>query len=331
MRPLRALLPEPLRAPLDLMPSSVPTAEVAAGVTRAELGESGEALASVALLAGCAQQVFRPSIGRATVSLLSKRGFDVYVPEGQSCCGALAMHGGEPEVALEAAIATAKALDPQGIDATRFDAVLTNAAGCGSAMAEWPWLFSRHGDSGDSGADGGGPEGAEAAGRVAEATLDVTTFLVEQLIAAQSENSEGSSEASFGELPQPRRVVYQDACHLLHAQRESSAPRKLLRSIAGATLINDEAEPVDRELCCGSAGTYNLDRPEIAAELGRRKIAALLEGDPDIIVTGNIGCLLQIESALRSADATVRVLHTVEFLAAASRGLDPLDVALAAL
>lgn len=280
---LRALLPARLAAPLDLLPRSADRAEVGFGTFSAV----GERRARAVLLAGCAQQVLAPRIHQATIEVLTRRGVEVVVPGEEACCGSLAFHAGDARRARASAGALMRIFRPDGLLAD-VDAVLTNAAGCGSGLKEYGLLFA------------GRPE-EEAARALAARVRDVSTFLA----ALESE--------APPPLPEPLRVVYHDACHLAHAQRERTAPRRLLAGVPNLTLV----EPRDWQICCGSAGIYNLEEPELAARLGRRKAETLLEGEPDVIATGNIGCLTQIESHLRRLGSGVPVRHTMEILASA--------------
>ena len=307
--PFRSLLSARLAAPLDLLPAAPDRAEVGLGVFPAV----GDRRARVALLAGCAQQVLAPRIHRATIEVLTGRGVEVVVPKEQACCGSLAFHAGDARRARAAGGALLRVLGSEGMlgeIAGKVDAVLTNAAGCGSGLKEYGLLFA------------GRPE--EAAARALAAKVkDVSTFLAgldslaTPLAPSPSPSSlPQSSPPRFSQpqsLRRPLRVVYHDACHLAHAQGERAAPRRLLAQSPGVTLV----EPRDWEICCGSAGIYNLEEPELAARLGRRKAEALLEGEPDVIATGNIGCLTQIESHLRRLGAAVPVRHTMEILASA--------------
>ena len=295
--PFRALLPARLAAPLDLLPRSVDSAEPGFGVRALDAGRAvgtqtvfpavGERRARVALLAGCAQQVLAPRIHRATVDVLTRSGVEVVVPKEEICCGSLAFHAGDAPRARAAAGSLLRAVGPDGL-LPDVDAVLTNAAGCGSGLREYGLLFA------------GRPE-EETARALAAKVRDVSTFLA------------GLDAPAPSPLPEPLRVVYHDACHLAHAQKERTAPRRLLAQVPGVTLV----EPRDWEICCGSAGIYNLEEPELAARLGRRKAEALLEGRPDVIATGNIGCLTQVESHLRRLGSTVPVRHTMEILSLA--------------
>ncbi|HEX3729520.1 MAG TPA: heterodisulfide reductase-related iron-sulfur binding cluster [Opitutaceae bacterium] len=280
-RPMRGLLPAFLRPMLDLAPAAVPPADPLPEIFPAQ----GPRRARVALLAGCAQQVLEPGIGRSTLNVLAANGVEVVVPRGQACCGGLALHIG----AAKSARATARrnlAAFPDDVDA-----VITNASGCGSALADYPLLFK------------GEPEEARAAAFVRRAA-DVSTFLHRLgLIPPPA-------------LPRTMKIAYHDACHLAHAQRVRSAPRELLRLVPGLELV----EPAEWEVCCGSAGTYNLENPAVADALGMRKAENLLATGAEAIALGNIGCLTQIDAHLRRLGRPLPVLHTVQLLDRAYRG-----------
>lgn len=271
VKPFRHLLPSFFRAPLDLLPDLTPD-----HVPRVEVYPPiGEHRATVALLAGCAQQVLAPEIESSTIRVLQQQGVEVHVPSGQGCCGALAWHVGQAETAAEQA--------RKNIDAfAGFDAVLTNAAGCGSAMHEYPLILT-------------GTPHEEAAKDLARRTMDISIFLHRLPFRAPTHTIK------------PLRVVMQDACHLLHGQKVQSAPRELLSLFPGITLM----EPEQPEICCGSAGTYNLDHPGLAAQLGRQKAARLMETKPDVVVTGNIGCQTQLRTHLPES---IPILHLIVLL-----------------
>lgn len=279
-RPVARYLPPRLRTMLELVPERLPARHALAPVVPAQ----GRRRARVAVLAGCVQQVLHPEIHRATVRVLAHNGVEVVIPPGQACCGALAMHAGEGPRARRFARRNLAAF-PEDVDA-----VVTDAAGCGSAMKEYGLLFAGH------------PE-EEHARRFAARVRDVSEFLDE-----------------LGAQPPPAlsvrtRAAYHDACHLLHAQGVRDAPRRLLGLVGNLELV----EPADAEVCCGSAGTYNLEQPEVARELGRRKAQALLATDPDVVVTGNVGCIVQVAAHLRMFGRPVPVLHTVQVLDLAYR------------
>jgi glycolate oxidase iron-sulfur subunit len=196
-------------------------------------------------------------------------------------------------LAIEAAEAAAHADYPAGAEAlliVELDAVVTNAAGCGSGMHEYPHLFSGQTEETDA--------------RVfARQVKDVTVFLDELGL------------VTFPALPQPVRLAYHDACHLAHAQGVTAAPRRLLSAIPNVSLV----EIPESELCCGSAGTYNLEQPEIAATLAERKARNILSTGCEAVATGNIGCLVQVTNALMQTGKTLPVMHTMMVLDQAYR------------
>ncbi len=275
-RPLARALPQTPRAMLNLLPERSPDKlpplpEVYPAV--------GKRRARVALLAGCAQQVLAPNINWATLRVLAENGVEVVIPKGQVCCGALALHTGAADQARSLAT-TNLAVFPADVDA-----VITNAAGCGSGLHEYPLLFR------------GLPQEANAT-TFAARVQDISVFL------------DTLGLRTPLPLPQPIRLAYHDACHLLHAQGIREAPRRLLASIAGVTVV----EINEGDLCCGSAGTYNLDQPAIAEALGTRKVQNILQAEADAVVTGNIGCLTQIRAHLTAQGRPLPVYHTVEVL-----------------
>ena len=210
---------------------------------------------------------------------------EVVAAKEQVCCGALNLHAGDKE--------GAKRLAQKNLQIFRdVDFVVTNAAGCGSGMKEYPLLFLEE------------PEEEEAKALAAK-VKDLTVLL---------------DELGFLPPPPPKRplrVAYHDACHLVHAQGVRESPRRLLKA-AGVEVL----EPREWEICCGSAGTYNLFQPEIAEALGQRKAENLKATEPDLVVTGNIGCLTQIRAYL---DQGIPVLHTAELLELLYDGKDPVD------
>ena len=272
----KPFLPAALRTMLDLLPERLPPR-----VRLPELAPAkGERRARVAFLSGCVQQVLTPQINRATVDVLTRNGVEVVIPPRQGCCGALSMHTGAADQARELAKRNLDAFDLNDIDA-----VVTNAAGCGSGMHEYPLLFA-------------GETEEQAARDFAAKVQDVTVFLDALGI--------GPPPA----LPAPMTVAYHDACHLAHAQGVTDAPRRLLAAVQNLTLV-----PIpEGEICCGSAGSYNIDQPEIAAQLGQRKAEAILSTGAQAVVTGNIGCMTQIDSHLQRLGKRLPILHTVELL-----------------
>ncbi|MXP63670.1 glycolate oxidase subunit GlcF [Roseomonas sp. M0104] len=281
-RPLRGMLPargttaRRLRAMLDLAPRQLP----AGGDTaRPQVHPAqGPRRGRVALLTGCAQTVLAPSINEATIRLLTRMGVEVVVTAGQGCCGALNHHMGQHDAAMALARANIEAWTRE-IDGEGLDAVVVNASGCGTTVKDYGFMFRAEA--------GAWPARAAA---VAERAKDISEVLLR-----------------FGYAPSREvpglTVAYHAACSLQHGQKITAAPKQLL-SRAGFTV----KEPAEPHLCCGSAGTYNLLQPEIAAQLKARKQHNLARTGATVIASGNIGCLTQL------GDGTMPAVHTVELL-----------------
>jgi glycolate oxidase iron-sulfur subunit len=232
--------------------------------------------ADVNLFAGCIMREAFGETERATVRLLERDGHVVSVPEEQTCCGALHAHAGDGERARQLARYNVDAFS--GNDAK----VVVNAAGCGSHLKDYGHVLA------------GDPFWADRAKEFAARVRDVSEVV----------------KPAPGRTRRAIRVVYQDACHLAHGQRIRAQPRALLRAIEGVVLVDIE----DPERCCGSAGIYNLTHPEIAWELQQDKVHKIGDASPDVVVSANPGCILQIAAGLRSAGSNVRVLHLARFL-----------------
>jgi glycolate oxidase iron-sulfur subunit len=242
------------------------------------LAPHGRALGRVALLTGCVQRHLFADVNRDTMRLLALAGWEVLAPRGQGCCGALELHAGRLDAFRARARALAAAL-PHDVDW-----IVSNAAGCGSAMRDYAhWLG-----------------GDEAAARIAAHTRDVTELLV---------------EAKLPLRPLPLTVTYHDPCHLAHGQRVRSAPRTLLERIPGLTVL----PLTDSDLCCGSAGVYNVLEPEMADRLLALKVQRIVETGARTVVTGNPGCVLQIAKGCRERGLDLEVIHPVTLLARAVR------------
>jgi glycolate oxidase iron-sulfur subunit len=271
---LHAVMPRALRPMLDLLPDELPPAQTWPEVTPAHRVKR----ARVALLLGCAQQVLDPDINTATIEVLARNGVEVVVPPTQGCCGGLAWHTGDLPAAQTFARRNLAAFP------TDVDAILTNAAGCGSAMHEYHLVLRGTADE----------VRAEA---FRHRVFDVSVFL---------------SRLGLREplCAMPMQVAYHDACHLANAQNVRREPRALLRAIPGVELC----EVADAHLCCGSAGSYNLDQPEIAASLGEQKARAVIATGARSVATGNIGCLTQLRVHLGRLGSPIRVRHTMQIL-----------------
>lgn len=282
---VQSLTPTRLRPLLTLAP------DVRAGAlfsdTPALTPATGERRMRVGLVTGCVQRTFFASVNDATARVLAAEGCEVVAPASQGCCGALMLHAGEDT--------QAKAFAKQLIatfEAAQVDYVAINAAGCGSSMKDYGHLLRND------------PAWAARADAFSRKVRDISELLV-QLGPARAPRH-----------PVHARVAYHDACHLAHAQGVRTQPRDLLSAIPGLTVV-----PVaDADMCCGSAGIFNLTQPEMAAELGRRKAGHIAEATPDLVVTSNPGCLLQIQSAAREQGQHFPVLHLVELLDASITG-----------
>lgn len=261
---------------LDLVPGTLPAKQTWPEVTPAQ----GERRARVALLIGCAQQVLDPDINTATIEVLSRNGVEVIVPRSQGCCGGLSWHTG--------ALAHASDFARRNLDAfpTDVDAILTNAAGCGSAMHEYHLILA------------GTPDAARAE-EFRHRVIDVSAFLVQLGMR--------STPAGAGA---PLKVAYHDACHLSNAQGVRRQPRDLLRAIPGVELL----EIANAHLCCGSAGSYNMDQPEIASSLGEQKARAVIATGASVVASGNIGCITQLGVHLAKLGSNIQIRHTLQVL-----------------
>jgi glycolate oxidase iron-sulfur subunit len=246
----------------------------------------GERRMRVGLLAGCAQRVFFGDVNAATVRVLAAEGCDVTVPRDSQCCGALSVHAGYEDDGLARARETIALFERYELDA-----VVANVAGCGSTLKEYSHLLRND------------PEWAERAAALSAKARDVSELLADL-------------PARAPRHPVRARVAYHDACHLAHAQGIRRQPREVLATVPGLQ-VHDIAEA---ELCCGSAGIYNLVQPETAEQLGRRKAANLEAAKPDVVATANAGCLLQIR---RYLDGGVPVVHPVQLLDASIRDVEP--------
>ena len=244
----------------------------------ASIPARGRGRGKVALLQGCVQRAFFGRVNRATARVLSQEGFDVIAPRRPRCCGALPLHMGHERAAQDLAKETIVSLED-------CDVVSVNAAGCGSAMKGYGHLLR------------GDVEWAERGASFSAKVRDVSEVLA-------------SVEPVAIRHSVPIKVAYHDACHLAHAQGVREEPRILLRGIPDLELL----EPEGWELCCGSAGVYNLLQPKAAGELGERKAAALLATGAQVIASANPGCTLQIAGHLALAGKPLPVLHPIELL-----------------
>jgi glycolate oxidase iron-sulfur subunit len=282
-----------MRRVLDRVPPTLATMESLAPPlarryrARRRTPARGTRRGTVGLLLGCVQREFFPGINAATARVLAAEGFDVVAPRRQGCCGALSEHSGRADEARRFARRLIDRFERSGVDW-----IVVNAAGCGSTMKEYAQLLADD------------PSYAQRAESFVAKVRDVAEFLVDQGTGAPRS-------------PLPLTIAYHDACHLAHAQRVRSQPRELLRQIPGLEL----REIDEGDICCGSAGIYNLLNPEPARELGDRKAANVRATGAELLVTANPGCLMQVSAALERAGSAIALAHTVEVLDASIRGL----------
>ncbi|MBB5752153.1 glycolate oxidase subunit GlcF [Prosthecomicrobium pneumaticum] len=245
----------------------------------------------VALLSGCVQPVLDPAINEATVRLLTRLGVEVVIAKGEACCGSLAHHMGKSDAAHESAKRTIDAWIAE-MDGPGLDAIVITASGCGTTIKDYGFMFRDD------------PAYAQKAARVSAIARDITEYL-------------DTLKLAPARPPQPMTVAYHSACSMQHGQQIKTTPKTLLQK-AGFT-VRDVPEG---HLCCGSAGTYNMLQPAISARLKARKLANIAKVAPDVIATGNIGCITQLASG-----AGVPVVHTIELLDWAYGGERPAGLA----
>ncbi len=278
---------------LKRMPTSLRTMEsIAPPMGPAErlperIPAQGQRRAIVGMLTGCVQGVFFPQVNAATARVLAAEGCDVIVPRQQGCCGALSVHNGREDEAMSFARRLIDTFDVAGVDA-----IVVNAAGCGSSMKEYAHLLRDD------------PACVEKASAFQAKVRDFAEYLAELGPRARRH-------------PLPVKAAYHDACHLAHAQGIRAQPRQLLLDIPELQL----REIPEAELCCGSAGIYNLLQPAAAADLGRRKADNIRTTGAELLITANPGCLMQVAAALAESGEQIGLRHTAEVLDASIRGI----------
>jgi glycolate oxidase iron-sulfur subunit len=241
----------------------------------------GPKRARVALFLGCVADAMYPQTNAATARVLQHNGCEVVVPEGQVCCGAIHYHSGFEKPAIDLARTNMSVFNPDD-----YDAIIINAAGCGAMFKDYAHFLPH--------------EDHEAATKFVAKVKDISEFLI-----------------TLGPI-QPKneidcKVTYHDACHLCHGQQIRSQPRQLLGMIPGIELVPLE----ESEICCGAAGTYNLTQPEMSERLGRRKMDRIEATGAASVVTGNVGCILQIARKVKERGKDITVEHPIDLLARA--------------
>jgi glycolate oxidase iron-sulfur subunit len=276
------ILPKFAREALSLVPD-----DMRAGDLPESSPTAGKSRGRVGFIRGCVMDVMFGPTNANSVKLLNAAGYDVVTPPTQGCCGALHAHNGNLAHAREAARTNIVAFEK-----LELDAIIINAAGCGSTLKEYGHLLAE-----DS-------AWVERGKKFSSKVKDITEFLV---------TNWPDFHSAFRTPHSALRVTYHDACHLAHAQRITKPPRELVKAVAGKNFV----ELPESDVCCGSAGTYNLTEPEMAERLQHRKTENLLRTSADIVVTSNPGCLLQIHAGLKKAGSKMQTMHIADFLAAA--------------
>jgi glycolate oxidase iron-sulfur subunit len=295
-------LPRLLPGFVQRMYAQLPRLQPAAPRLPEFLPAIGPRRARVGLFAGCVAQAMFPQTNWASARVLQANGCDVVTPKDQVCCGAIHYHSGAAEPALALAAQNAAAFD-----VTKLDAVIINVAGCGSMLKDYGHIAEEAARTPDEHAGRvPRPAGVESLAQFAAKVRDVSEFLVE-----------------LGPIPPSGEIklqaTYHDACHLVHAQRVREQPRSLLALVPGLELVS----LAESEVCCGAAGSYNLTEPEMSERLSQRKLQHILASHAQAVITGNAGCSLQIQAALRRAGSPIWVAHPMDVLDLSYRNAQP--------
>ena len=288
IRPISVLLGKRIKTVLELAPPNLTKDSIL--TTPKIFFPAGETRLRVALLAGCAQQVLRPSINEATIRLLNRLGCEVVLAEKVGCCGALVHHLGRRDEAQEFAKVNITSWNEE-IQGKGLDAIVINASGCGTEVKGYGHLFKNN------------DLWRDQAERISSLTVDISEFLNEQ-------------EIQRHKIVRNCSVLYHDACSLIHGQKVKIEPRLLLDNVGF-----DVREIPGKHFCCGSAGVYNLIQGDIAEQLKLRRLEAINKVEAEFIATGNIGCQVQLQTSLNRP-----VVHTVELLDWATGGPYPSNV-----
>lgn len=248
----------------------------------------------VGFISGCVMSVMFGETNAASVRLLTRAGYEVVTPPLQGCCGALYAHSGNLDRARECARHNIEVFERHNLAA-----IIINAAGCGSTLKEYGQLLRDD------------PAWAERGRQFSAKVRDLTEWLAEIQLRPPSSGFRVEEEFALRGSHSSHRVTYHDACHLAHPQHITRQPRELVRFVAGDNFV----ELPESDVCCGSAGSYNLTEPEMAERLQRRKIENILKTGAQTVVTTNPGCLLQIRAGLRKAGAgNIEALHIADYL-----------------
>jgi glycolate oxidase iron-sulfur subunit len=277
---LEKLLPGFAREALSLVPDDAGAVRLPVVSPRTAGPERGRA----GFISGCVMSVLFGRTNAASVRLLNRAGYEVVTPPGQGCCGALYAHSGQLELARACARHNIEVFERHELSS-----IIINAAGCGSTLKEYGQLLRDD------------PAWAERARKFSSKVRDLTESLAQS--ARENPPADGPARSTI-------KVTYHDACHLAHPQHITKPPRELVRAVAGGQFV----ELPESDVCCGSAGSYNLTEPAMAGRLQRRKIENILKTGAQVVVTTNPGCLLQIRAGLRKAGSSVKAVHIADYL-----------------
>ncbi len=294
-----------LGAMLALAPKSAPTRSSMEGP--ATFPAKGERRSRVALLSGCAQSVLAPEINEATIRVLNRLGVEVVLPKGEGCCGALVHHMGQEKASHAQAAKlidawTAEIEGPQK-DGKGLDAILITASGCGTTIKDYGYMFRDD------------PAYAAKAAKVSSLAKDITEYLATLELVPESKGLESKG-------PETMTVAYHSACSMQHGQKITEAPKTVLKALGFK--VRDVPEG---HICCGSAGTYNMLQPEISGRLRARKTGNIARLKPDVVATGNLGCISQIGLGFAERGEAVPVVHTIQLVDWALGGERPAGLA----
>ena len=280
IRPFRFIFPKKLSEMINLMPRKFPKKTLSRKrIYPAE--NKKKPVARVALLTGCVQKVISPQINEATIRLLNRHGIEVVVPKGIDCCGSLNHHLGKSDLAHQTFKKNISIWYDEYLK-NGLDAIISNTSGCGTTLKDYAFIFRDN------------KELKKKAKKVSELTKDISEFLTQNL------------KLKFKEVKKNKnlKIAYHSACSMQHGQKIHFEPMNLIKKTG-----NEVVEIPDGHLCCGSAGTYNMLQTEIADKLLNEKIMNIEKVKPDIISTGNIGCIAQIANGTK-----IPILHTAEII-----------------
>ena len=281
LKPFKFFFPKKIKAMINLMPTKFPRKTMPV-MEIYQSKNKKKPVARVALLTGCVQKILSPQINEATIRLLTRHGIEVVVPKNIDCCGSLNHHLGKENLANQTFKNNISIWYDEYLK-NGLDAIISNTSGCGTTLKDYEFIFRSDQDL------------SKKAKKISELTKDISEYLEENVKLNFSTNSK--NDKSY-------KIAYHSACSLQHGQKIHKEPINLIKKTG-----NEVVEIPDGHICCGSAGTYNLLQIDIAKDLLKNKITNINKIKPQIISTGNIGCIMQISHATK-----IPILHTVEII-----------------